>query len=426
MSKHPDSRNTFGTESEPPKRRLHPSVFLFLIIPFGALGGFLTIAVGFMLAQAGVSVEKIAALIALSYLPHVWKPAWAPIADTTLSRKTWYILGAIVTAAGIWATALFAQAGNLSTLSVIVVASNIAVTFLGMSVESLMAYETPENEKGRAGGWFQAGNLGGNGLGGGVGLWLAHQTTPLVAGGALAVICLACTLGLLFVDEPVASHRQGGILRSLVNVAHDLWAVARSRKGLLALILCFLPIGSGAASNLWSAVSSDWHASARVVEIVTGFVAGVISALGCLAGGWICDRMNRKAAYAMYGVLQALTAVGMALAPRTEAMYAIFTSLYAFMTGLTYAGFTAFVLEAMGKGAAATKYNVFAALSNTPIAYMTRIDGHAHDRRGAAGMLYTEAVWCLGGLLAFAMLAWVIVQVSRRKPAWFPALPEHS
>src|SRR6185436_17248385 len=109
--------------SEPPKRRLHPSVFLFLIIPFGALGGFLTIAVGFMLAQAGVSVEKIAALIALSYIPHTWKFAWAPIADTTLTRKTWYVIGAVITAAGIWATAVCAQTGNLSLLPVIVISS---------------------------------------------------------------------------------------------------------------------------------------------------------------------------------------------------------------------------------------------------------------------------------------------------------------
>ena len=87
-----------------PEHHLHPSVFLFLILPFGAMGGFLTVAVGFMLAKAGVSVDKIAALVALSYLPHTWKFAWAPIADTTLSRKTWYLLAAIVSAAGIWAS----------------------------------------------------------------------------------------------------------------------------------------------------------------------------------------------------------------------------------------------------------------------------------------------------------------------------------
>ena len=78
-----------------------------------------------------------------------------------------------------------------------------------------------------------------------------------------------------------------------------------------------------------------------------------------------------------------------------------FTSLYAVITGLTFAGFTAFVLEAMGTGAAATKYNVFASLSNTPIYYMTLRDGWAHTRWGAGGMLHTEAALCLFGMVLF-------------------------
>jgi len=102
--------------------------------------------------------------------------------------------------------------------------------------------------------------------------------------------------------------------------------------------------------------------------------------------------------------VQARCALTMALAPRVESTYVVFTLLYAVATGLTYAGFSAFVLEAMGKGAAATKYNVFASLSNTPIAYMTSIDGWAHTRYGPAGMLYTEALFAFGGLVLFTVV----------------------
>ena len=70
----------------------------------------------------------------------------------------------------------------------------------------------------------------------------------------------------------------------------------------------------------------------------------------------------------------------MALAPRTESMYILFTMAYALITGLTYAGFSAVVLEAIGLGAAATKYNAFASLSNMPIAYMTVVEGWAQAR----------------------------------------------
>ena len=384
-------------------RHTHPIVFMFLILPFGVMGGYLSVTIAYLLTQGGISVAQTAALVALGLVPHTWKFAWAPIADTTLSRKKWYVLASVLSAIGIWATGVFpARASSMAILSFVVFTSNVAVTFLGMAVESLMAYGTPENEKGRAGGWFQAGNLGGAGLGGGAGLLLARQLpAPWMAGAILGIACLACMFGLLYVPEPHSAHRAEKLTRSLANVGVDLWGVAKSRAGFLALFLCVLPIGSGAAGGLWSAVANDWRASANTVAIVTGVMGGIFSAVGCLIGGWICDRMNRKAAYAVYGVLQAICAVTMAAAPRTESMYIVFTSLYALITGLTYAGFTAFVLEAMGLGAAATKYNVFASLSNTPIYYMTRIDGWAHVRWGPAGMLHAEAAFGLLGLLAF-------------------------
>lgn len=376
---------------------------MFLIIPFGAMGGYLSVALAYLYSKAGMSVEQIATLVALSLAPHTWKFAWAPIADTTLTRKSWYLITSVLSAIGILLMGVLpAKASSLPMLSLVVLISNVAVSFLGMSVESLMAYGAPEEEKGRAGGWFQAGNLGGGGIGGGAGLWLAQRLPgPWMAGALLAAACLACCLALLFIPEPPSAHREGGLRRSLVNVGKDLWSVARARAGFLALVLCFLPIGSGAAGGLWSAVAGDWHASANVVAIVTGILGGILAAVGCLMGGWISDRLHRKTAYACYGALQAVCAVAMALAPRTETTYMIFTSAYAVITGLTYAGFTAVVLEAMGLGAAATKYNAFAALSNMPIYYMTEVDGRAHARWGPAGMLITEATLCLAGLAVF-------------------------
>src|SRR2546423_1015835 len=75
----------------------------------------------------------------------------------------------------------------------------------------------------------------------------------------------------------------------------------------------------------------------------------------------------------------------MALAPRTEMMFVAFTCVYAFVMGFCYAAFGAVVLEAIGAGAAATKYNLLAGISNAPIIYQTMIDGWGHDRWGASG-----------------------------------------
>ncbi len=389
-----------------PERHVHPWIFLVLILPFGVIGGYLQTTLGYLLTQQHVPVSATAGLIALGFVPHTWKFLWAPIADTTLSRKRWYVIGAVLTSAGIFVMGLLpTTAAGLKVLGIAAFVGNLAVTFLGMSVESLMAYSTSETEKGRAGGWFQAGNLGGTGVGGGLGLIMAQRlAAPWMAGAILAGACLLCVIALVAVPDPAVKQRHANLAKSLRTVVGDVWSVSRARLGALALILCFLPIGSGAASGLWAAVANDWHASASTVALATGVVTGLVSAVGCLAGGWLSDRMNRKGAYVIFGVLQALCAGAMAIAPRDERNFVIFTLLYAFITGLTYAGFTAFVLEAMGLGAAATKYNLFASLSNMPIAYMTTIDGKAHDRWGSSGMLYAEGAFCLLGLVVFGIV----------------------
>ena len=403
-------------------RRTHPSVFLFLIVPFGAMGGYLSVAIGYQLTQAGVSVEEVAALIAASYIPQTWKFLWAPVADTTLSRKTWYALAGLDSALGIFVTgAVPADAASLPLLYAAVLISNVASTFLAMATESLMVYNTPPELQGRAGGWFQAGNLGGNGLGGGAGLWLAQTLPdPWMAAAVIAVVCALCCAALWFVPEPPPLARTGHYGRMLVAVLKDLWQVVRGRAGILALLICFLPIGSGAASNLWSAVADDWHASANTVALATGVFSGIVSALGCIFGGYGADRMDRKTAYVLYGLLMALSTVAMALAPLTEAMYVVFTLIYAFIQGLTYAGFTAVVLETIGLGAAATKYNLYASLSNMPIAYMTLIDGWAHTRWGAAGLLNVEAAFGVVGIVIFIAVA---VTLPRRA---LPASPKQA
>jgi MFS transporter, PAT family, beta-lactamase induction signal transducer AmpG len=381
----------------------HPIVFLFLVMPFGIMNGFLTVTVAYLLSNAGVSTEDIGGLIAISFIPHTWKPLWAPIVDTTLKRKTWYVLACLISAVGIAATgAIPAEAASMQLLIVIILISNVAITFLAMSVESLIAYNTPEDKKGRAAGWFQAGNLGGSGIGGGAGLWIAsHFDQSWLPGSILGAVCVLCCIGLFFVDEPAATHQVHGAIRNVINVVKDLWDVLRARRGYLALLICFLPLGTGAASNLWSAVAGDWSASADSVSLVNGVMGGLISALGCMIGGFICDRMDRKNAYALFGAIMAACAVAMALAPRTQTMYVWFVLIYSFINGLAYAAFTAVTLEAIGKGAAATKYTLYSALSNTPIAYMTLIDGWARTHWDTSAMLYTEAAFAVVGIVVF-------------------------
>ncbi|HXL99019.1 MAG TPA: MFS transporter, partial [Rhizomicrobium sp.] len=345
-----------------------------------------------------------------------------PLVDTTLNNKIWYLISSIATGLLMAATAVVAPtAHNLILIEAIVVGFSLTSTFNAMAADALMAHATPLEEKGRAGGWSQAGNLGGSGLGGGAGLWLAqHVHMAWVSGAVLGIVCVMSAAAVLLLDEPPPSHRGDGFVQSLVNVGKDVWTIAKARMGYLALFIMLLPIGVGAAQNLWSAVAGDWHATADTVALVNGALGGVISMFGCVAGGYISDKIDRKTAYNLFGIVLALCAVAMAVFPHTQSMFIVFTCLYAFVMGLCYAAFGAVTLEAIGAGAAATKYNIIAGVSNAPILYQTLIDGWAQSKWGSSGMLWVEAASGVAAVLAYLIFARVTRGFDKR-PAVAPA-----
>jgi MFS family permease len=231
----------------------------------------------------------------------------------------------------------------------------------------------------------------------------------------LAVICLLTGIAIRFTHEPAqqASHQSPiedanklkGIFQStkeaLVHVLKDIWQVAKSRMGYLGLLICFLPIGSGGAVVLFPLYANEWGGDANDVAITSGVMGGVLSALGCVVGGYFCDRMDRKIAYCLFGLLMSASAMFMALAPHNLTMYYVFVLAYALITGMGYAAFTAVTLEAIGRGAVATKYSIFASLSNTPIAYMGLLNTHFYQEYGSNSGLYCEAAMGVIGILIF-------------------------
>lgn len=403
--------------------RARPYHWFWLNVPFGATSGFVAVMLGYLGHEAGMSDGTVAGLAALNLLPHAWKFFWAPIADITLSRKRWYVLANAVSCAALVAMAFVPfTVANLGIYQVLIVINSLAITFLGMAVEGLLAHNTPESERGRAAGWFQAGNLGGSGLGGGGALIVAENTSTTVAFLALAVALASCSVTLLFVPDAPSEKALGqrGFLRTVVasstHVFKDLYKTLASRRGIIALVICFIPLCAGAAVNLFGAIAGRWETSAETVAIVTGVLGGVVAAAGCLFGGWFSDQMSRRVAYVLSGVFLAGVALLMAISPRNVYTYVGFTLAYQFVSGMCYGCFTAFVLEVIGLGAIATKYNALASLSNIPITYMTVILGKVSDARGAPTMLLADAASGMIGL-GVLLLAIVIVRPHLTKPA---------
>lgn len=384
----------------------HPVIYLLLFLPFGASGGYVSVTLGRLLSDAGVSVTAVAALVGVTYLPNTLKVLWAPLVDTTLTAKRWYILSTVVVGLGLLANAFIPlNASHLPLLNAVVLGTAFASTFSAMSTERLMAHNTEEVQKGRAGGWSQAGNLGGNGLGGGLGLWIATHGANWMAAVSLGVVCLACTLPLLWIHEGARDGRGKPYGAILVDSAKDVWALVSRRPGLLVCFICLLPIGTGAASNLWSAIAKDWRASADQVALVGGLLSGVVAIIGSVAAGFICDWIGRKRAYIGFGVALSAIALVMAFGPRTPMAFILLATVYNLALGFIYGAFSAMVLEAIGKGAAATKYNMVASLSNVPIFVMTLANGWAYERWGSAGMLVFEAAAGVAAIAVYLLAA---------------------
>jgi MFS transporter, PAT family, beta-lactamase induction signal transducer AmpG len=74
------------------------------------------------------------------------------------------------------------------------------------------------------------------------------------------------------------------------------------------------------------------------------------------------------------------------------------------------------VLEVIGRGAAATKFNLMASVANVPVTFMPVVDGVLHDRHGTNAMFYGEAALSVAAAVLFGV---VVVASGRliRKPA---------
>lgn len=404
-----------------PVPKTRPILFFVLFLPFGISSGYIGVTLIYLLSQAGISVMAVAGLAALNLMPQNIRFLWAPIIDTTLSGKKWFVLAVVAEAAVLAGMALVPMTrGNLLVFQALVLALATVVTFNVMAADLLMAHATTPADKGRAGGWSQAGNLGGTGLGGGAGLWIAtHVHHAWVPGAVLGLACIACCFVLPWVDDPGIQHKAQSYLKNLAQVGRECWEMLSSRLGFLALFIMLIPIGSGAAGNLWSAIAGEWHAGADMVALVNGVLSGVASIVGAIIGGFLSDRLDRKTAYYVFGLVVVTAAVGMALAPRTPAMFAVFVLAYSFSLGLCWAAYAAVTLEAIGTGAAATKFNVISGLSNLPLTYMALIDGWAQTKFGSSGMLYIESTISVAAIVLYlAVATFTRGRFRREKPAY--------
>jgi MFS family permease len=398
-------------------RAPYPVVWALLALPFGVTNGFVGVALTFVATQHGLSITQGAVLHGAKVMVSWLKWAWAPLVDTTLSPRRWYLLGTFATAAGLCAMAATPlRTDMLGILVAVIAATGVVSSVVAMAVEALMACSARGRgeEVGRVGAWYQAGNFAGAGVGGALGLALLRiLPRPWMAGVVIGAIVLSCCVVVGAAPEVERTRRDASPPEAVRGVIRDLRAMLTSKNGVLAAVLCFSPVGTGAASIVLSQakVAAYWGAGAAHVEALQGAVGVVLIGVGCFVGGSLCRRVAARTAYAGVGVAMAAITAAMAASPASVGAYLVWTAAYMFAVGLTAATFTAFVLEALGAGSAATKFNVLASLANFPFWWVGLVLGGVADAWGPRAMLLVESVVGVLGVFAFFAVDRVIARV---------------
>jgi MFS family permease len=373
------------------KNTAYPLTFLFLVLPYGISGGFVTITLPFILTQNGFSVSVAASITALGVSAFILYFLWAPFVDLSLSLHKWYLIGTGFCSATLLLFCLIPLNNSFTgLLTTIVMLTVIAGSISFLPVGGFLAKTVSEDKKGRASGWYMAGNLGGTGLGGGAGIWLSNHFSYHTAIIILSVSIFTTSIALFFVPQVYAAKDTR--LKEKINmIASDIRNLIFSPIALFTMAILVMPIGIGAASNLWSSVATDWNVNAPdIVALITGTLCGVTSIIGCAVGGWIADKLGRWWLYFGSGLMMAAITLIMGFSIFLPVTFITGVLFYAFTLGLTFTSITNVIIKATGKGLASTKVALLSSINGIPYAYMTYFDGWLHDKYSIKLMLFGE------------------------------------
>lgn len=389
-----------GIEAGDSRRSRHapPFAFALLHICTGWPVGIATVVVGNRLTALGVPVRQTSMIITATWLAFSLEFVWAPLVDSTFNRRGWFIAGASLMCASL-ALLLMApwssQAVPLLTALAFISCSGSAMA--AAAIKGLMAYEVPPPQLAAASSFYTAGGYFAKAAGAAGTLWmLTHLASrPLVG---LYSAAVAATAGsAIFLASPARSVPLRALAATLGATLADAWNFLRTRRGAVIAILCVVPFGKGTEAGLVGAIAHEWSVTTDQLNVWIALSAvGTIS--GAMLSGWLSTRIGAWKSYLLVGIAMQAAMMVMALAPRTPAAFLPLELLYRALTGGCYAASLGLVMDAIGKGAAATKAAVMWSLFNFSVVIPTLIEGDVHDRIGTTAMLLTDAALGVIGL----------------------------
>jgi PAT family beta-lactamase induction signal transducer AmpG len=396
----------------------HPPPWLFgiTIIPYGVVGSIQSLIPN--LAQKHhIDFDQIGVYVSLLFLPPALQVLYAPLIDIGPQRRHWLIIMALLSAACVMGAFLMPIPEHINAFVALAFVAQTLTGLIGACNGGLLALTMPDEKRGAAAAWYNVGNLSAAGVATTVGIYMnEHDFDPLVIGGTFAAMLVIPSFAILWVDEPRREQK-----RTAREVFGHTWgdvkSVLWSKSGLSGFALCLSPVGTAALLNYYSGMGDAYHASGDMVAFVSGGASAVVTAIGSLAGGYLCDRFNRRALYLLSGGLTAACGIVMALSPHTELTYAVGATAYNLIAGFCFAAFTATVLETIGAGgkAAGTQYALFLSAGNAAIGYVGLVDTRFNKSYGVDGMIASDATLNLLGVAILGYAFWRLGSFGKRR-----------
>lgn len=406
------------------------AAFFFLYVTEGIPLGFTSIAVATQMRRGGLGPDAIGAFVGSLYLPWAFKWAMGPIVDTLSirrfgRRRTW-IVGAQLLMTGTLLLALPIDfVTRLQTFTTIVLIHNVFGATQDVAIDALAVNTLKQDERGLANGLMFAGAYLGQAIGGsGVQFLTPHIGFPSTfwfVAGFITLITLTVALPLREpIEEPVASDggsRLAAIGREIGTFLRDsARSFLGSRAAWVGVIFALLPAGAYA---LGLALQSNLAVELGLNDTQVGAInlwSAILSALGCVAGGWLSDRFGRRRMLGLFIVTMSIPTLMLALEmqrvgwimpiaanaanrpvppPGLVTQFWIATLVYSVLQGLSYGVRTALFMDVTNPKVAATQFTAYMAMLNLAISYSANWQGWTATHWGYPRTLFLDAAFGL-------------------------------
>jgi MFS transporter, PAT family, beta-lactamase induction signal transducer AmpG len=394
--------NPVGSGSSP------PFTFFFLHActawPVGVIG----LALSSSLVNAGVPVQRVGAILAVTSLAFTFEFVWAPMVDSSLTRRRWFVIGTAVMCACIVALLVAPwHAATVPLLTLLAFCASSGAAAAAVSVKGIMAYETPAGRLSSASGYYTAGGTVAKAVAGAGTLWLLTHLSSRPLAAAVSAGTAALLGSAIVLTSADLSLRWAAVPAALVATLGDLWRFVRTPNGVLTAVMCVIPFGAGTEAGLIGAIAREWAVTPDQLATF-GALAAVSTTAGAALGGWLSMRLGSWNAYLALGWSMIVLVLGFAWSPRTAVWFMTVELVYRAMATASYATLLGIVMKAIGQGAASTKAAALWSLANLAFAYPTLIEGRVHDRAGTVAMLVSDAGLGIAGFGVLLATAWLL------------------